>query len=241
MTAPASTDLTQPRSTGEVLSAALGLYRLYPLQFAALAAAVVVPYWLIVLAVADASPFGQQHASTGTALTLALVDLVIVGPFVSALHVDAVAMIGEGRVPRLTRIATVGMRALPVVAAAQIMAGIAIVMGLFLLIVPGILLALRFSVVAQVPAVERTSWIDALRRSGELARGSYGHIFGLLFLLFVISSAVTYIGEQLAGTSTHPGPVAIGIVAEALIRSFTALATAVLYFDLRARIRGLAT
>jgi uncharacterized membrane protein YhaH (DUF805 family) len=227
--------MTRPRSTAEVLGATLVLYAKYPLLFAGLAAAVVVPYELIVLAATGTAPFGQQHTSAGTALTLVLIEFVIVGPLISALHVDAVAMIAEGQRPSLARVAAWGVKALPVVAAAQIVAGLAIALGFLALIVPGIVLALRFAVVAQTAAVEGSTWMEALRRSGQLARGNYWHILGLLVILALTNTAITRLGQAAAGTSTHPAPVVIGIVVETIVRSLTALATAVLYFDLRAR------
>jgi len=83
---------------------------------------------------------------------LLLLDFALVGPFVSALHARAVAELAEGRTPRLREVAISGARTLPVVAAAQIIAGIGIGLGAVLFIIPGILLAIRWAVVAQVAA-----------------------------------------------------------------------------------------
>ena len=112
----------------------------------------------------------------------------LVGPLVSALHVNAVSLIGSGQRPKLVSVAQQGLQALPVVAAAQIIAGLGIGLGLIALVLPGIILALRWAVVAQVAATERTDWQGALRRSHQLTTGHYLHVFGVL----VIASLVDY-------------------------------------------------
>lgn len=237
---PPVIDLGRPRSVLELVAATLSLYGRYPLLFGLLGLAVVGPYELIVLAVTGAAPLGQQSVSTGTAFTLILLELALIGPFVSALDAHAVAAIGRGERPGLLRVARLGARSLPVVAAAQIIAGLGIGIGLIAFIIPGVILALRWAVVAQAAAIERTDWLGALRRSGELARGNYLHILGLIVLISLVNYGIAGAGSAIAGPSAHAPQVALGIVAETITRSFTALATAVLYFDLLSREGGAA-
>ena len=128
-----------------------------------------------------------------------------------------------------------GLKALPVVAAAQIIAGIAIGMGLILLVIPGVYLALRLAVVAQVAAIERTDWPGALRRSAVLTRSNYLRILGLLMCVYAVNLTLTSAGVALAGHGKSAADVAVGIVAATLTQSFQALIAALLYFDLRVR------
>ena len=228
-------DLTQPRSVGEILLTSLRLFVRHPLLFLTLALLVVGPYDLLILGVSGASPLGQQNTSAYTALILALVDFALVGPLVSALQVHAVLDIGESARPRLLDLLGRGLRVLPVVAAAEIIAGIAIGIGLIVLIIPGIILAIRFAVVAQVAAVERTDWPGALRRSGRLVAGNYLRVFGLLLTITLFNLVLVDVFGKLAGTSAAAPQVALGIAIGVLVRTFQAIATAVLYFDLRAR------
>jgi hypothetical protein len=228
-------DLGRPRSVAEVLDAALRLYTRYPVLFVGLSMAVVVPYWLVVLAVTNASPLGRGNASTGTLLTLALVDFGLVGPLVSALQVRAVLMIHERERPRFLEVVRRSMTVLPVVAAADIIAGFGIGFGLVLLVVPGIYLAVRWAVVAQVAAVEGTDWPGALRRSAELVRGNYLHTLAILATVALASAVLLELGGLVIGTRTSPGEVVAGIAIAVLTSSFQALTIAVLYFDLRAR------
>lgn len=232
---PPSVDLTKPRSVFEVVGSALVLYGRYPLMFAALAFAVIGPYELLVLAVTHAAPLGQQHTRASTAFVLFLLDFAFVGPLVSALHVHAVSLIGTNVRPRLVTVARHGVVVLPVVAAAQIIAGLGIGLGLIAFVLPGIILALRWAVVAQVAATERTDWLGALRRSRELTVGHYLHVLGVLAVTSVVDLVLAGAGTAVAGTGNHVGPVVLGIAVVTIARSFTALATAMLFFDLGAR------
>src|SRR5581483_4564568 len=179
-------DLKRPRTVAEILQTALSLYANHPLLFVGLAIAVVVPYELIVLAVAHASPLGQQR-SASTGLILALADFALVGPLVSALQVRAVLMLAEREQPRFWQVIARGLRALPVVAAAEIVAGLGIGVGLLLLLIPGLYLAVRWAVVAQVAAVEGTDWPGALRRSAQLTAGSLLRIFAVLLCVSLVN------------------------------------------------------
>ncbi|HWX97461.1 MAG TPA: hypothetical protein VNZ01_11505 [Solirubrobacteraceae bacterium] len=242
MESPPPTQLERPRSLAQIIGEALDIYQRYPILFMALALGVIAPFELAVLAATGEGPLATQtHRSTGTAVLLFLLDYALVQPLVSALHIHAVIEIGEGRRPQLAQVAARGLRVLPEVAAAVIAAGLGIGLGFLALIVPGILLALRWSVVAQVAAVDHDGWLPALRRSGELTRGNYWHILGLLLLTGLLASGVTLAATAIPlGSTSGAGSVALGIAVRTITASFTALALALLYFDLRARGRGLA-
>lgn len=234
---PPTVELTKPRSVPQVLASAAMLLRRFPLLFLALATAVVGPYELIVLAVTGAAPFGQQRTRPSTAFTLYLIDFALVGPLVAALFVQAVLRIADGVRPRLAAIARDGVQVLPVVAAAQIVAGLCIALGLLAFILPGVLLALMWGVVAQAAAAERTDWIGALRRSRQLTARHYLHVFAVLAVAGLANFGLASAGEAVTGTSTQGGAVALGIVITTLTRAFTALTGTILYFDLLARER----
>jgi hypothetical protein len=229
-----SLDLTEPRSVPQILASALWLYRNWPALFVALSAIVVIPYEVVVLLVTHASPLGQQHV-TSTALILGLVETALVMPLISALQAHAVVMIGNSQEPNLSDVIGRSLRVLPTVAAAEIIAAIGEAVGYVLFIIPGVILTLRWAVVAQVAAIEETDWPTALRRSGQLARRNYLRILGLIIVVGLVDAALTGIGATIAGTGHSAVPVIVGIVIVVLTRTFGALVTAMLYFDLRAR------
>ena len=227
-------DLSRPRSVREILATVAALYASYPLLFLALALVVVGPYELIVLAVTSTAPL-QQSSSLTTAIILLLVAFALVGPLVSALYVHAIVALGERRRATIASVGPRAIRVLPVVAAAQIIAGISIGIGFLLFIIPGVYLALRFAVVAQVASLEGTDWPGALRRSGELTRRNYARVLTVLVCVYAFNVVLTQIGIQIVGNASTVWTVLLGIAIATITQSFQALCSAVLYFDLRAR------
>jgi hypothetical protein len=193
----------------------------------------------VLAATAEGPLSGQTHESPGVRIVLFLLDYALVGPLVSALHVHAVMLIGEGGRPRFSDVAARALRAFPVVVAAVIVAGLGIGLGFLALVIPGIILALRWAVVAQVAAVDQEGWLPALRRSAELTRGNYGRIFGLLLITGLLSGGITLAASEIPlGSTAGAASVALGIAVRTITVSFAALTLALLYLDLRARHAG---
>jgi hypothetical protein len=220
-------DLSGPRTIGQILGTGLRLYARLPLLFLLLAGILVVPYEVVVVLLEH----GKGGLSLGTELVLLLVELALIDPCIAAVQVQAIIDLGEGRRPRITDVIRRGLTVLPVVAAAEIIAGIGIAIGVICFIIPGVLLAIRWAVVAQAAAVERTDWPGALRRSGELARRNNWRILGLLVIVGVLNE----LPADVTGTGNHLGATVVGIALAILVHSFGTLLMNLLYFDLRAR------
>lgn len=224
------------RPARQLVIGAVGLYRRYPLLFLTLAAGVIAPYQLIVLVTTGAGPFTRSSLGLSEELLLTLVELVLITPLVSALHVHAVLEVRGGRDPRLVPVARQGVLVLPVVAAASIVSGLGIAVGLAAFVVPGVFLMLRWFVVAQSAAIEQEGWLPALRRSHQLTKGNYGHIaIFAIYIGLITSGPALLIGLALGQGSTTAASFLVGLVVQVLAWSFGALATALLYFDLRLR------
>jgi len=227
---------SSPRSAHQLIADTVGLYRRYPLIFPVLAAAVVVPYDAIVLGVTGSGALTESSLSAGVGFLLTLIEWCLVGPLISALHVHAVREAREGGSPRLAPVARQGLRVLPVVAAASIISGLGIFAGFLALFIPGVILSLRWMVVAQSAAIDHEGWIPALRRSAELTDERYGHIFIFAIYVGLITMVPIFLGSL--GFEDDPTTAVsflVGLVVQIFSLSFGALATALLYFDLRAR------
>lgn len=222
------------RSTLRLLADACGVYRRYPLLFLVLAAAVIVPYELIVLAVLGGDGAARSGGDETIAFALALVDFLVITSLVSALHVHAVADLRAATEPRFRSIARRGLAALPVVCAATIMASLGIFLGFLALIVPGVIFWVRWAVVAQAAAIERQGWNAALSRSWAMSEGNWLHIFGFLITVAVIAGA-PWLLLSLPFDDLNVASFTARLVLRVILVSFTALATALLYYDLRAR------
>ncbi len=226
-----------PRSAHQLVQAAFGLYRRYPLLFLVLATGVIVPYEVIVLATTGAGPFARGSLSLGISSLLMLIDLALIGPLVSALHVHAVQAVAEGGEPRLAPIAVQGLSVLPVVAAATIISWLGIALGFFLLVVPGVILLLRWYVVAQAAAIEHEGWSPALRRSRQLTQGNYRHVIVFAIYVGLITTLPTVlVGLTFGHRTTTLASFLVGVLLQVFTWSFGALAAGLLYFDLRARL-----
>lgn len=225
---------SSPRSAHQLIADTVGLYRRYPLIFPVLAAAVIVPYDAVVLGVTGSGALTESSLSTGVQYLLALIEWCLVSPLISALHVHAVREAREGDRPRLAPVARQGLRVLPVVAAASIISGLGIFVGYLALIIPGIILSLRWIVVAQSAAIDHEGWIPALRRSSELTDKRYGHVFVFVIYVGLIMGVPKYLGSLgFEDDPTSAVSLLVGLVVQVFTLSFGALATALLYFDLR--------
>jgi hypothetical protein len=225
----------RPRDVTALIGSAFRLYGRYPLLFFVLATGVIVPFDLIELAVTGGGAYSQAGTDISVTLVITLLGWVLIGPLISALHVHAVADVRDGREPRIGAVALRGLRVLPVVAAAAVMSGLGIALGLVALIVPGVILFFRWAVVAQVAAIEHEGWLEALRGSRRLTANNYMHIF-LVFLLIAVT--IGWTGNVAAVALRHDHSAAaflIDLVIHLLTASFAALVTALLYYDLVAR------
>jgi hypothetical protein len=222
----------RPHGVFRLLALALRLYGRYPLLFLVLAAGVVVPFELCVLAITGKGPLAK-HVPLSTSIVLIALETGLVVPLISSFHMHAVKLVGEGERPRVPPVVRSGLGVLPVVAAADIMSSLGIYLGLLALILPGVVLLVRWAVVAQSAAVEHEGWQDALSRSGQLTSQRPWHVSGLILVVTLISvGAGRGISAAVSGGSAGAASVAIGIAERSLLLSFDALALALLYYDL---------
>ena len=118
--------------------------------------------------------------------------------------------------------------------------------GFLLLIVPGIILALRWSITAPVVVIERDGPTRSMGRSAELTEGHRWAIFGLLLLYVILVYASQMLLATIVGAlSTTTGAPMLGPSAyslafigasaalQAVITLISTVGTAALYFELR--------
>jgi hypothetical protein len=199
-----------------------------------LAGIVVVPFEVIVIVLSH-----NRSVATTTALVLALANLALVNPCITALVMQALIDLGEARRPRIPDVMRRGLTVLPVVAAAQIVAGlsefavllVATTPGGVLALIPAVILAVRLAVAPQVAATEKTNWPGAIRRSVSLTRRNFWRVFGLLAIEWLLTSLVAVI----IGNGRSVAAAIVGLVLGVVAQSFCTLLISLLYFDLRAR------
>ncbi len=127
------------------------------------------------------------------------------------------------------------------------LAGIAVSVGLLLLVVPGVLLYVTWAAAAPVAAMERSGPPGALARSARLTRGHRGRIFGMTLLILIITFAIEVLvssaAQAAAGTLSPLGSLILSDAVTALVAAVTTswvgAVIALLYIDIRVRNENL--
>lgn len=118
---------------------------------------------------------------------------------------------------------------------AGLLAGIGIAIGTLLLIVPGLILATIWAVIAPVIVVEKAGVFHAFRRSHDLVRGNGLQVFGVIVVAFVIVLVGSLVFGAIADAVSN-GPIVrivFSAIASTITAPISALVAAVLYFRLR--------
>jgi hypothetical protein len=138
--------------------------------------------------------------------------------------------------------------------------GVIVIIGLALCFVPGIIFALMYAVANQVVMLEGRSGGAAMSRSAELTSGFRGRVFGVIFLVILVTGllnlglqkglAIAFPpGGDVLQTATgfemkrynHPNyeiNMVAGFVVQVLLGAYQSICLTLLYFDLRVRKEG---
>lgn len=123
------------------------------------------------------------------------------------------------------------------------LAAIGVTIGLFLLVIPGIWLAVMLAMVPQVMAIEDRGVVESLRRSFNLVQGRWWPTIGYLLVVGLLGTTAGQLVQLVAIPLLAIGSVsvssALGFVFGMLVQGFLISAIAVLttfwYVDLRSR------
>jgi hypothetical protein len=241
LTAPDRADLNRPRDLSALVSDSFALYRRHFWTFLTIGVAVVVPVHAVVLGVGLGEFTGGYDSTPKPASSIvpAVVQVLVVGPLVAVMALNALMEIAEGRKPRAAQSIQAGLDAFalvfwPVLIAVLCEVGTAItVIGPFVLLV-------RWYFVPQLVVLEGKRGTDALRASWELTRGFAWRTAGLILavrLLFELGGAlvVTPIAAVAKSVDSEAVSLAATTLAETLVAAPLGIFAALLYFDLKSR------
>jgi hypothetical protein len=112
-----------------------------------------------------------------------------------------------------------------------------------LLIAPGIILSLGWSVIVPVRVVEKKAIFDVFGRSWQLTSGYRWPIFGLFLIVGLGSLALQFVITPINGLISGTGGLAIYMAAAVIVRVVLALFGAtlvgVIYYELRSVQEGI--
>jgi hypothetical protein len=257
LSAPSYTPQLRPLSVGEMLDAG---FRLFNARFMTLVLCVlvpVVPLTIVATALqASVDPYAfdlnsTETADSGTALAGTLVaaaiqfaaaTLAVAACFkaISAAYLGERAGVGESLRYALGRV-------LPLIVA-YLLFVIIFVIGFVLLIVPGIWIGIKLSMIFPAVVFERKGPFGAIGRSWSLTKGNFWRTLGTLIVVFLITFVLQLVlggvvGGILGASDSGELTVAIlltlvNLITLALTYPLWAAVTTVLYYDLRVRNEG---
>jgi hypothetical protein len=122
----------------------------------------------------------------------------------------------------------------------MICAGIGVAAGSVLLIVPGIILYVMWSVALPACVVEQLGPFESLSRSSDLTKGQRWQVFGIVFVIGFVNQIVQGVVQFLLIALGGAVISAVGtFLWMALIGTYQAIAVAVIYHDLRVLKEGI--
>lgn len=248
-----TTTLLRPMNLGELLDRSFFLYRKHFVLFAGI---MVIPYLgllafqLVGVVVAPQTP----GAFSGLYLLWALATVIPALGAAAAAHgatVIAVSRVHLGNTATVSEAFAAIKGRILALAGIMIGMGIGIGIGFLLLIIPGFILALMWSLTIPVAVVEGTGLVNSVRRSADLTKGSWGRIF-VIYFLFVVLFYIVYslfnfpIFVAVAIFARQHGPGVVPLWSQALIPIGTfitqclvgplmTIGTSLVYYDQRVR------
>jgi hypothetical protein len=239
-----------PRGIGEILSTAFQLYRRHWRTLMAIAAVVVVPLTLLQYGAGHwFRTNGQQLQDQGAAssslwavagawLLAALVGLLLYQVLTGAITRNIAAEV-TGQDLNLEQSYRFGFARLGPILVVSILVGLATLLGLIVLIIPGIYIGVRLAVSTQALVVEDRRGTQAMRRSWELVGGHWWHAAFTMLVAGLITGVVNAVitAPFSAGAWFLQGVAAA--VATTVTLPYGALVGVLLYLDLRARTERL--
>jgi hypothetical protein len=225
---------TRPRSPTEIVDASFQFFKAHAGDLLVLCALLLVPPMLI-KAITPAPYNIIFEIATNVMLLVSQGAVAVL--VAAALEEDSaltagevLRRLGEGRVGNVIVVALMG--------------GILMGLGLILLVIPGIIVAVWLAVSTPVAAIEGRRNSAALGRSRDLARGHFWHVALTMLLAWVIfvvlafgATIVLTLVLAMVGLPERLVELVAGVVLVPLF-PLVAVATSLLYFDLRIRREG---
>jgi hypothetical protein len=245
----------QPRGIGDILGAAFDLYKRHWQALIQIVAIVVIPLTLIQYLIRDQltdnadvvmnQTTGQVTITGGSSfwvgafgsLLFSLISVLIWQVLTGAIsRAAAGSLVGESITP--ANAFGYGFHRLGSILLIGILVALIVVGGLILLIIPGIIFAVKLSVSIPALVVENRRGTDAIGRSWGLTTGQFWHTLGTWFVAYIIVAVVTGILSAIGGSNWFVAGI-FASIGSIITMPFMALVTVLLYLDLRVRKEGL--
>ena len=186
--------------------------------------------FLVIKSIVHFVRYSPQHIAF--AITAGLVSLVMAAVLQAALVRVAIEDLNGKRPAFGDCIGTAILLLLPTIGIALLTtAGAAL--ALLLLVVPGVILFLRWSVAVPALVQERAGVFGSIARSTELTKGSRWPLFWLWIVMIVAAMAIQLALARIMPALDPIAAIALDAVISALVYMLTSIAPAVCYVELR--------
>lgn len=185
------------------------------------------------------TPEGQAFVQSGRYWAIVGASLLLTIWAAGALSAGALDHLGGRRVAFGEMVRRTFRRSFAL-ATSSVLSLLAFVVGLVLLVVPGVLLLLMYALTVPVAVAERLSPLGILRRSRALTKGHRAKVFALLLILYIAAYAPTYAVGLLAGDVPYLA-TALNLLVNGLLGPLYLVAPAVAYHQLRVAAEGAGT
>jgi hypothetical protein len=169
---------------------------------------------------------------------------VLAGAILQSALIRATVMNLSGEVPQFSQCLRVGIALILPMVAISLLATIGVMIGLVLLLVPGIVLALVWSVAGPAYVQEKIGIFEAFGRSAALTSGVRWRILLVMVivvvLLWVLSIPVSFITAAISTTGFVPLIALVGAASSALGNMIYVTVQASIYVELRQLKEGIA-
>jgi hypothetical protein len=199
------------------------------LPFLALCGLVTLPVLLIQLYLLQVDPMDGDHLFLEFLLAISpLLGLVATGAVTYGVFQSL-----RGKPVSFADCLTTGLLRLFPVLGVSILTGLVVMGGLILFIIPGIIAYLMLYVAVPAAVVEQPGVMGALKRSRSLTEGSRWAVFGVVFLIGIISFAISYVLSLAFMTFTGLTFVLVQWVVQAFTTALAACSMTIVYYQLR--------
>ncbi len=246
------------RGIGEILSTAFEIYKANASSLLMIVAIVVVPLTFVsafiggVLFAPDTEtitvlgePVGEVSARTASAAFLVflvgIVIAVIINAVLQAALMRGAALGSIGDPVDIDASYKWGFARFGSVLLISILVGLVVLVGLILIVIPGLIFAVMLSVAIPALVVENLRGTDAMSRSWNLVKGHFWHAVGVIIVAGIITAVVGGIVGAIGGVFGDNWFLSwiFQAIAQIITAPFAAIVSVLLYLDLRARREAL--
>jgi hypothetical protein len=243
------------RGLGDILTAAFEVYKANAAKLIGVVAVVVVPLSLLGALVTKVALASNCNTVSGNGISINVCAprsgwAVLFGGVFGLALAFIMSFVVQAAIAKAAAQATVGdpvdtsesyrwgFRHLGNVLWISLLAGLAILGGLILLVIPGIIIAVMLTLVIPALLFEDKRGSASLGRSWNLVKGHFWHVLGVIIVTGIITGVIAGILTAIGGSNWFVYWI-MDAIARIITVPFSALVTIVLYLDVRARSEAL--